>query len=54
MVTLICTTEECANENIVYNFFGNPEFVECGGCKAILDPKDLRDDPIEESTSIPK
>jgi hypothetical protein len=44
MVTIICTTEDCANENIEYNFFGNPEFVECGGCKEHLIGTDLRED----------
>jgi hypothetical protein len=45
MVTFTCNVKECANENVEYNYLGNPEFAECGGCKAILEAKDLREDP---------
>jgi hypothetical protein len=45
MVTFTCVIENCANENVDYNFSGTPEWAECGGCQAILEPKDLRDDP---------
>jgi hypothetical protein len=45
MVTIICTTKDCANENVPYNFLGNPEFVKCGGCKEHLIGTDLRSDP---------
>jgi hypothetical protein len=45
MITIICTTEDCANEDVQYNFLGNPPFVECGGCKERLIGTDLREDP---------
>ena len=45
MVTFICTVKDCANQNVTYNFLGNPETAECGGCKAILISTDLRPDP---------
>jgi hypothetical protein len=45
MVTFTCNEKDCANENVSYNFLGDPEFAECGGCHSILEPKDLRDDP---------
>jgi hypothetical protein len=45
MVTFKCTQTDCKNANIEYNFLGNPESAECGECKTILEPKDLRDDP---------
>jgi hypothetical protein len=48
MVTFTCTVKDCANENIDYNFLGNPDVAECGSCKAVLEPKDLRDDPEPE------
>jgi hypothetical protein len=54
MITFTCTAKDCANENIDYNFLGNPEFGECGGCKAILQPKDLRDDPEPEPLTLPE
>ena len=50
MITIICLTEDCANKDIEYNFIGNPEFVECGGCKEHLIGTDLREDP--EVTSM--
>jgi hypothetical protein len=45
MVTFKCTQDDCVNKDIDYNFLGNEEFAECGGCKAILEAKDLREDP---------
>jgi hypothetical protein len=45
MVKIICTTEGCANENVEYNFLGNPPFVECGGCKEHLIGTDYCEDP---------
>ena len=45
MLTIICTTKDCANENVQYNFLGNPEFVKCGGCKEHLTGTDFRSDP---------
>jgi hypothetical protein len=45
MVTFVCTEKDCPNENVTYNFFGNPETAMCGGCKQTLVASDLRDDP---------
>jgi hypothetical protein len=45
MVTFKCIEQECVNKDIDYNFVGNVEVAECGGCKAILQAKDLRHDP---------
>jgi len=45
MVTFTCHAGNCANKDLDYNFLGSPEFALCGGCKAKLEPKDLRDDP---------
>jgi hypothetical protein len=50
MVTLKCTKDECVNKDIEFNFLGNPELAECGGCKEILIATDLRDDPEELET----
>lgn len=45
MVTVICNADGCDNSGIEYNVLGQPAFVECGGCKAHLDPTDERPDP---------
>jgi hypothetical protein len=45
MVTFKCTKKDCANKDIEYNFGGNPETAQCGGCDTILIAKDLRNDP---------
>ena len=45
MITFICSKNSCANKNVTYNFLGNPETAECGGCKATLIGTDLRPDP---------
>jgi hypothetical protein len=45
MLTFTCTVKGCANENIDYNFLGNFDFAECGGCKEKLVGTDLRPDP---------
>ena len=45
MVTVICNADGCANDGIEYNVLGTPPFVECGGCKAHLQPTDERPDP---------
>jgi hypothetical protein len=50
MVTIKCIADNCINQNVEYNFIGNPEFVECGGCKEHLIGTDLREDP--EVTSM--
>lgn len=47
MVTFICVKDGCANENVVYNFLGNPETAMCGGCKETLTATDERSDPEE-------
>jgi hypothetical protein len=52
MITFKCTKKDCVNENLDYNFFGNPETAECGGCKSILDPKDFRDDPLVITSTL--
>jgi hypothetical protein len=45
MVTFKCTKKDCANKDVEYNFLGNPENAQCGGCETILEPKDSRPDP---------
>lgn len=45
MVTVICNADGCLNTGETYNILGAPEQVECGGCGAMLEPTDLRDDP---------
>jgi hypothetical protein len=45
MVTVTCTNEACVSHAIEWNFAGNPDVVECGGCHEMLTPTDLRDDP---------
>ena len=46
MVTFTCIEKDCANEGVDYNFLGEPESAMCGGCKAKLEAKDLRPDPV--------
>jgi hypothetical protein len=50
MVTFTCNEKDCANEGVDYNFFGEPETAMCGGCKATLEAKDLRPDPVSVPT----
>lgn len=45
MVTVTCTNDKCVSYDVSFNFAGNPETVECGGCHEMLTPTDLRDDP---------
>ena len=45
MITATCTTSDCQQNGVDYNFRGKPPFVECGGCHVHLEPYDLRDDP---------
>jgi hypothetical protein len=54
MVTFTCNEKDCNNEGIDYNFFGEPETAQCGGCKAILEAKDLRPDPVNETPLYPE
>jgi len=39
MTTFICTETDCPNKDVEYNFDGEIAIAECGGCKAILEPK---------------
>lgn len=48
MVTFKCTVKDCANKDVEYNFFGEPETAECGGCKKELKATDKRPDPVVE------
>jgi hypothetical protein len=50
MVTFKCTVKDCANENVEYNFLGDPETAMCGGCNQTLLATDLRNDPEQLST----
>lgn len=52
MVTFTCNEKGCANDKVVYNFLGNPETAECGGCCSILVAQDLRDDPPHKPVKI--
>lgn len=53
MVTFKCIADDCVNKDIEYNFIGNPETAECGGCKTILEAYDLREDPeLPQSTFL--
>ena len=45
MVTFKCTIAGCNNKDVEYNFLGNPETAQCGGCKSTLVGTDLRPDP---------
>jgi hypothetical protein len=51
MVTLKCVQDDCISKDIEFNFLGNPELAECGGCKEILIATNHRDDP-EQSTDL--
>jgi hypothetical protein len=46
MITFKCTKKDCRNKDIEYNFFGDDNKAECGGCKSILTGTDLRQDPV--------
>ena len=50
MVTLKCIQDECVSKDIEFNFLGNPELAECGGCNEVLIATDFRDDPEELET----
>jgi hypothetical protein len=45
MVTITCQTKDCQNENVEFNFFGEPDFVVCGQCLSKIQGTDLRPDP---------
>jgi hypothetical protein len=45
MVTFECKDEKCKQKDVKIDFFGNPEYAECGGCGITLSSFDLRDDP---------
>lgn len=45
MITFKCIVDNCKNKDIEYNFLGNPNTAECGGCGIILIGYDLREDP---------
>lgn len=45
MITFKCITNDCSNKDVEYNFFGDSETVECGGCKSIIVGINLRPDP---------
>lgn len=45
MITYKCTKKDCPNKDVEYNFFGNSETAECGGCKSVLVGTNLREDP---------
>jgi len=45
MVTVTCANSKCVSNGVAFNFAGNPETVECGGCHEMLTATDLRDDP---------
>ena len=51
MVTFKCDLADCANKGVEYNFLGNPEIAECGGCQTMLEAYDQRPDP--EPTPFP-
>jgi hypothetical protein len=45
MITFTCNEANCPNKEIDYNFFGNDNTAECGGCKAVLIGTNERPDP---------
>ena len=47
MVTFKCIQDDCVSKDVEFNFLGNPELAQCGGCKETLIATDLRDDPEE-------
>jgi hypothetical protein len=54
MVTFTCEKNECENKGIDYNFLGNPKHAQCGGCETVLEAKDERPDPINETPLYPE
>ena len=52
MVTFTCNEKDCDNTGVDYNFPGEPETAMCGGCKATLEAKDLRPDPVIEERPL--
>jgi len=44
MITATCTSSDCKQNGLDYNFRGQPSRVECGACGADCDLTDLRDD----------
>ena len=45
MIDFTCEANGCDNQNVQYNFLGNPETAICGGCKATLIGTNERPDP---------
>jgi hypothetical protein len=54
MVTFTCNKKDCKNEGIDYNFLGEPETAQCGGCNETLEAKDLRPDPVNDTPLYPE
>ena len=48
MITFKCTAKDCPNKDVEYNFLGEDEFAQCGGCQTTLASKDKRPDPVVE------
>lgn len=38
MALFTCKTEDCANKDITFETLDDGGFMECGGCKAIVEP----------------
>jgi hypothetical protein len=52
MVTFTCNEKDCKNKGIDYNFLGEPKTAMCGACKATLEAKDLRPDPVIQQNPL--
>jgi len=48
MITATCTTSDCQQNGVRYNFRGEPARVECGTCHKDCELTDLRDDDTED------
>jgi hypothetical protein len=45
MITFKCSVKSCPNRDVEYNFLGDPNFAECGGCKTNLTGYNPQPDP---------
>jgi hypothetical protein len=52
MVTFTCNEKDCKNKGVDFNFLGEPKTAMCGACKATLEAKDLRPDPVIQQNPL--
>jgi len=46
MMTFTCKTTDCTQQNVSYDFIGEPNYVECGNCGVKILGENLRPDPV--------